>query len=96
MYGVLSSMLREELEVTNPKGIHARPSAMIVRTAEELDSQIRFVTKEEVIDATKIMDVLSMGAECGTRIIVEITGGDEAKAMERMKEIFASNFNDED
>jgi phosphocarrier protein HPr len=89
-------MLREELVVTNPKGIHARPSAMIVRTAEELDSTIRFIANDEVIDARNIMDVLSMGAAYGERIRVEIDGGDEDAAMKRMKEIFASNFNDED
>lgn len=89
-------MLREDLVVTNPKGIHARPSAMIVQTAGELDSSIRFLLPNETIDATKIMDVLSMGAAYGETIRVEVEGGDEAGAMARMKEIFASNFNDDD
>lgn len=89
-------MLREDLVVTNPKGIHARPSAMIVQTAAELDSSIRFVLPDETIDATNIMDVLSMGAAYGETIRVEVEGGDEAGAMARMKEIFASNFNDAD
>ena len=89
-------MLREEVTVTNPKGIHARPSAMIVRTAEEQDSAIRFTFNGETIDATNIMDVLSLGVAYGETVVVEVEGGEEARAMERMKEIFALNFNDDD
>ncbi|MDA3948355.1 MAG: HPr family phosphocarrier protein [Spirochaeta sp.] len=88
-------MLQELLTVTNPKGIHARPSAMIVDTAQKLDATIRFLADGEVIDATNIMDVLSMGAACGAEITVTVDGGDEASAMQRMKEIFASNFGDD-
>ena len=88
-------MLQEVLTVTNPKGIHARPSAMIVETTQKLDATITFQTADEVIDATNIMDVLSMGAACGAQITVTVEGGDETAAMERMKEIFASNFGDE-
>lgn len=88
-------MLQEVLTVTNPKGIHARPSAMIVETAGKMDATIRFVFGNEKIDATNIMDVLSMGAACGAEITVTVDGGDERAAMQRMKEIFASNFGDD-
>jgi phosphocarrier protein len=88
-------MLQEVLTVTNPKGIHARPSAMIVDTAGKMDATIQFLFGNEKIDATNIMDVLSMGAACGAEITVTVDGGDEQAAMQRMKEIFASNFGDD-
>jgi phosphocarrier protein len=89
-------MLRADITVTNPKGIHARPSAMIVGTAKQLDSHIRFTAGGETVDATDIMLVLSLGVACGETITVEVEGGNEEAAMERMKEIFALNFNDEE
>lgn len=91
-------MLREELTVTNPKGIHARPSSMIVKTAQSMDSTIRFEYKGETFAADNIMDVLSMGAEYGSDITVVVDGGGpatEESAMEKMKEIFALNFSDD-
>jgi phosphocarrier protein HPr len=90
-------MLREELTVTNPKGIHARPSSMIVNTAQSVDATIRFEYNGEILAADNIMDVLSMGAEYGSVITVVVESGDasaEEAAMNRMKEIFALNFSD--
>jgi phosphocarrier protein len=88
-------MLEEEITVTNPKGIHARPSALIVKTAQQLDSSVRFTLHGETVDATNIMDVLSLGAAPGETILVSVDGGNEADAMARMREIFALNFNDD-
>mgnify|MGYP003565627926 CR=1 FL=1 len=88
-------MLEEEIAVTNPKGIHARPSALIVKTAQQLDSSVRFTLHGETVDASNIMDVLSLGAAPGETILVTVDGGDEAGAMARMREIFALNFNDD-
>lgn len=89
-------MLEEDLTITNPKGIHARPSAMIVQTTQDLDSSIHFTFNGETVDASQIMEVLSLGAAYGETIRVRVEGGDEAGAMARMREIFALNFNDAD
>lgn len=88
-------MLEADLTVTNPKGIHARPSAMIVQTAQTLYSSISFTMHGETVDASNIMDVLSLGAPYGATIHVTVDGGDEQAALNRMQEIFALNFNDE-
>ncbi len=89
-------MIREELVVTNPKGIHARPSSLIVKTAQSVDSTVRFVYGGETFAADNIMDVLSMGAEYGRSIEVVIEGDDEEEAFAKMKEIFALNFSDDE
>ena len=88
-------MIEEKITVTNPKGIHARPSALIVKTAQQLDSNVYFTLREEVADATKIMDILALGAAPGETILVRVDGGDEVDAMNRMREIFALNFHDD-
>lgn len=87
-------MIRETIVVTNPKGIHARPSALIVATAGEVSSTITFTYQGETVNAADIMGILSLGAAHGAEILVEISGEDEEPAMTRMKEIFALNFND--
>ncbi len=89
-------MIEEELVVTNPKGVHARPSALIVKTAVESGSSVFFTHQNETIDASQIMDVLAMGAACGDAILVRVESGNESATMNRMREIFTFNFGDTD
>jgi len=87
-------MLTEEIEVTNPKGIHARPSGMIAKTALEFQSEILLELRGTVANAADIMSILTLGAFCGDKIKVTITGDDEEHAMEEIRRIFALNFGD--
>lgn len=87
-------MITKSLTVTNPKGIHARPSALIVRAAQEFDSTIFFNLNGMEANARQIMDVLSLGAFCGDVIEVTVKGTDEEAALARIEEIFSLNFND--
>lgn len=95
MSGYLLYMVQEELTVTNPKGIHARPSALIVSTATECNAHITITYNGETVDADDIMGVLSLGAEHGRTLTISATGPQEEHAIARMKEIFALNFNDD-
>lgn len=88
-------MKTKSLTVTNPKGIHARPSALIVQAAQEFESSIIFELKGERADARNIMDVLSLGAFHGDVLQVTVNGCDEEAALDRIEEIFALNFNDQ-
>lgn len=88
-------MIHDELHVTNPKGIHARPSALITKAAQEYHSSIRFEFNGETANATDIMEVLSLGVAHGDTLGVTIEGEDEEAALSRLKEIFSLNFGDE-
>ncbi len=88
-------MIRETLTVTNPKGIHARPSALVARAAQEFQSSIRFEFDGETADARDIMQVLSLGVDHGDVLTVIVDGADEAAALERLQEVFAMNFSEE-
>lgn len=47
------------------------------------------------MDATDIMEVLSLGAACGDVLDVVVDGPDEHAALARLQEIFALNFHDD-
>jgi phosphocarrier protein HPr len=87
-------MIRKELAVTNPKGIHARPSALIMQAAKGYASRITLEFQAMTADATDIMEVLSLGVACGDTLLVSVDGEDEEAALGRIEEIFALNFND--
>lgn len=88
-------MIQKRITVSNPKGIHARPSTLIVQTALKYDSRVTLSLGDIDADAREIMQIISLGAFCGDEIEVTVEGGDEATAMQALESIFALNFNDE-
>lgn len=88
-------MITKDITVTNPKGIHARPSALIVQTAMDFHSEITLELDGSSADARQIIDVLSLGAHCGAVLKVTVSGPDEKDALKTLEEIFALNFNDD-
>ena len=75
-------MLRQELEIINKLGLHARASAKLTQTAGRFKSDI-FVSKAgKRVNAKSIMGVMMLAAGKGTKIEVETSGADENDAMD--------------
>jgi phosphocarrier protein HPr len=89
-------LIKETIEVTNPKGIHARPSALIVQTAMQHKASIHFELRGMTANAKQVIELLSLGAFHGDIIDVTIDGEDEVDALQSLRDIFALNFNDKD
>lgn len=88
-------MLKKTTKIVNKLGLHARPSAMLVTTANEYESEV-FFTKEGLrVNGKSIMGVMMLAAEQGAEIIVEVDGDDEEAAMEGILKVIASGFNEE-
>ena len=81
-----------ELVVTNKLGIHARPAAMFVKTANRFDCEI-FVEKDgEKVNGKSIMGVMMLAAECGSTVRVKADGVDEADAVAAICTLIAEGF----
>jgi len=83
------------VKVPNKLGIHARPAALIVRTAVEYDSEIWISNGDEKVNAKSIMGVMTLAASGGTQIVISSSGPDEAEASEAVAEIIRSGFGEE-
>lgn len=88
-------MVKTTITVTNPKGIHARPSAMIVKTVNQFDAEITFECHGNKIDGKSIISILTLAAACGDVLHVTADGPQEQEAMDALVEIFALKFNDD-
>lgn len=88
-------MIKEEIEIKNRLGIHARPAAMLAQEAGKYKSEI-FISKDGMeVNAKSIMGIMMIAAEQGSRICVLIQGTDEEKAFDALKGIFAKIFEEE-
>ena len=68
----------------NPHGLHARPSAVLVKAVKQWQSQIRVEnldTHSAVVDAKNLMRVVSLGAKQGHRLHFMASGEDAHQAL---------------
>ena len=89
-------MLKKDFIIQNKVGLHARPAALFVQTAKKFKSNI-MIEKEggDKVNAKSILGVLSLGAEKGAHITIEIEGEDEEAAMQALTQLIGSNFGEE-
>lgn len=87
-------MLVRKVTITNPLGIHARPSALIVQTATRFKSEVFFSRDDLRVNGKSIMGVMMLAAEMGSVITIEAEGEDEAECVNALEQAFAVRFDD--
>ncbi|HEX6506106.1 MAG TPA: HPr family phosphocarrier protein [Chloroflexota bacterium] len=89
-------MARVELEIHNEHGLHARPAALFVQTANRFQSRITLqnVGRDEAkpVDAKSIMSVLTAGVHKGSQIALEAEGPDADEAIAALTELVQSGM----
>jgi|FaiFalFF_MnMetaG_3_1042247.scaffolds.fasta_scaffold05345_3 phosphocarrier protein len=85
-----------EVRVVNLRGLHARAAARLVQTASRFQSQITLLRDNLQSDAKSILGVLLLAAPRGTLIRVRVSGPDEDQAVEAIRHLFESGFEETD
>ena len=81
--------------VRNKVGLHARPAAMFVKTANQYTSNIQVVNGAKAANAKSILSVLTLGAGQGAEIILRADGEDSEAALQALRELVEDNFGEE-
>jgi len=63
--------------IKDPVGLHARPAADFVTFAKTISSEIRLECAGKSADAKRLMQVMAMGAGCGSQLTVTVSGETE-------------------
>jgi phosphocarrier protein HPr len=87
-------MQEKEITITNPKGIHARPSAMLVQAAMKCQSTIILINGDKRANIRNIMDIMMLCATHGSVLTIRTEGTDEEEAMKSTIEIINLSFDD--
>jgi phosphocarrier protein len=94
--GVREETVSREVVVANAQGLHARPADQLAREARKWRSRIELVNESQRVDGKSILEVLTLAAEAGTRLVVEVTGPDAREALEAIGSLFERRFNEHD
>jgi phosphotransferase system HPr (HPr) family protein len=88
-------MLKKTIVVTNKLGLHARPSALLVKTATKFRSDF-FIEKDGMrINGKSIMGVMMLAAEYQAQLDLVADGVDEEYLIQEVTELFSSKFGEE-
>jgi phosphocarrier protein HPr len=80
--------LQRKVVVTNPSGFHLRPMQAFVELATQYQSAIR-VRRDDLgpVDGKSIWALMSLVAEKGTELIIEVDGPDAPDALEKLVDL---------
>ncbi|MHB8106346.1 MAG: HPr family phosphocarrier protein [Candidatus Cryosericum sp.] len=82
--------------INNKVGLHARPAAMLVQTANRFRSEITIEKDGRRASAKNAFDLLSLSVERGAVVTVEVEGNDESEAMKAIEELVNNRFGEKD
>ncbi len=87
-------MITKKVILNNEVGLHARPAALFVQTANKFTSDVYIELKGIRVDGKSIMGVMSLGAFNGEEIILIVDGEDEKEASEELAKLVEYGLQD--
>lgn len=78
--------------IVNPEGFHARPADLFVKLAKRFVSTIRLTKDGETVDGKSILNILTLGAEQGSKLLIGATGEDAHDALAALAELVEQGF----
>jgi|SRR5271165_2219092 len=85
-----------EVTIINKRGLHARASALFVKTAETFDAEVTVTKDGQSVGGSSIMGLLMLGAGPGSIISIETEGPDAEEALEALTALVEARFNEEE
>lgn len=74
--------------VTNPQGLHLRVCAEIAKTVERYRATVTVRKGDQSENAASILGLLTLAAECGTRLVLFATGPEAEQAIQAIVTLF--------
>lgn len=78
--------------IPNPKGLHARPSQLIVKCANDHDAQITMHVEDREADCRSIMEVMMLACPQGTEVRIAAEGPDARAALSALVALIEGGF----
>ncbi len=88
-------MTERIVTIRNRAGMHARPAALLVKTASLFASQIYIEKDSERVNGKSIMGVITLGATYNSQLKLIADGPDEAAALDAIEKLFENRFEEE-
>ncbi len=89
-------MLDRNVTIVNKLGLHARAAAKFVTLASSFASDIKLARNGQQVNGKSIMGVMMLAASRGSEITISASGDDENEAVDRLSELVAQRFGEDE
>jgi phosphocarrier protein len=89
-------MPRNEVEIINRLGLHARASAKLTQLASSFPCEVWLERDGRRVNAKSIMGVMMLAAAKGARVTIDTAGDNEDAAMDAMMALIADRFGEDE
>ena len=88
-------MLQQDFLIVNKLGLHARASALFVKTSSRFASEVKLAKEGVEVNGKSIMGIMMLAASKGTTVKLTVSGPDEQEAMRVMGDLIVNGFGEE-
>jgi len=88
-------MLKKDFLIINKLGLHARASALFVKTASRFAAEVRLAKEGIEVNGKSIMGIMMLAASKGTTVSLSVEGADEAEALQAIGDLITNGFGEE-
>jgi phosphocarrier protein HPr len=85
-------MIKQDIEIINKLGLHARASTKLTQTASKFASEVWIEKSGRRVNAKSIMGVMMLAAAKGSTVTLEANGEDEVQAIDALKALINDYF----
>ena len=83
-------LIKKKIKIANPQGLHARPASNFVKMLSRFESDVTVRKGSERVDGKSIMGLMTLAANHGSVLEIEVSGADAEQAMKEL-EAFLTN-----
>jgi phosphocarrier protein HPr len=84
--------LKIDVVVVNESGFHARTAAQIAKLAQQANSGIWLIKDGEKVDASSIIDILTLACGKGCRVTFTVENQSDATILHNIVKLVESGF----
>ncbi len=88
----MSQTLSRDAVIINELGLHARSAAGIAKLAQNANSNVWLIRGKERVDASSLIDILSLGCPKGSKITLEINEESDIDILNEIIELVKKGF----
>ena len=85
-------VVKKKITIKNKLGLHARPAALFVQTANKYDCYITVKKDAEEVNGKSIMGIMMLAAGKGDVIRIKADGDDADKALDELVKLLSGSL----
>ena len=87
-------IIKKRIKIINPQGLHARPASVFVKIANRYEAEVTVRKGSEAVNGKSIMGLMTLAANQGSVLELEVSGPDAEKAMAELEQFLSSDTDD--